>query len=74
MLIAANRQQILENQDQPLVAWIPDWRVMKDPETGESLVDETTGKPLFGYMPELIESYNSVFGRAGIRLLLLLND
>lgn len=74
VLIAANQQYILQNLEQPLVAWIPDWRVMKDPETGESLVDQTSGKPLFGYMPELIESYTSVFGRAGIRLLLLLND
>ena len=73
-LIAANRKFIAGNPEQPLVAWIPDWRQMKDCSTGMVLTEKDTGTPLLGYMSEYVESYTSIFSNAGIRLLLLRND
>jgi putative glutamine amidotransferase len=73
-LQTANQKHILNNPEQPLVAWVPDWRTMKDDQTGEILINPETGENQLGYMPELVESYTQAFSAAGIRLLLLTND
>lgn len=74
-ILQANNESVLtENLHLPLVAWIPDWRTMKNEETKEPLVDPETGGPQYGYVKVIVDQFNMMCNEAGIRLLLLTQD
>lgn len=73
-LQAESQKMVEANPDLPLVAWVPDFRIMKDSQTGEPIIDPETNQPQLGYIPVMFNLTNDVFLKNGIRLMLLTPD
>ena len=69
--MSENPKIMSENTHLPLVAWIPDWRVLRDEDTQEPQIDAATGRYKLTFIEEICQINTKLFSDAGIRLLLL---
>ena len=71
ILMAQNDYVMAQDTHEPLVAFTPDWRVMKDEETKAPLVNPLTGGVQYGYIEVIVKSFIKLFKDSGIRLIIL---
>ena len=70
-LLVTNDKIISENKHLPLIACCPDWRIMKDEETKEYLLDPVTGGKRYSFIQEIIDIWTKVINTAGARLIFI---
>lgn len=71
VIVATNEEALSGDQNLPLVAFLPDWRIDRDEVTKEPVVDPVTGQYKLSYMGYLLKMYIKLLNDAGMRVVIL---